>query len=202
MVRLDDFDIRVIAEYPRRHFQQFQRQVYTHAEIRGEHDGNILARLGQQLLLCGIQPGGADDHGLARLAAERQVFQHDFRQREVDQHIELFRHRIQIARQRHADTPQRSEFAGIHTNQRAARPHDGGRQTGQWRTLLHRLDQDFTHAPGGTHHSNTSHACLLTNRRRSASRLRTSQWFSANGCCRPPANCGTLRAFRVDDGSD
>ncbi len=73
-----------------------------------EHDWNILARLHQQLLLLGAQARCADHHGLARLAAERQVFQHHVRQGEIDQHVELVGNLLQIAGQRNADPPNTS----------------------------------------------------------------------------------------------
>src|SRR5471030_3291349 len=161
MVSLDYFNVRVITENASSHIEQFQRQVDPDAEIGGENDGNVLARLGQQLLLRSIQPSGADHHGLARLTAEGQVFQHDFRQGEVDQHIELFSHRLYMAGQWHANPPKRGQLTGVDANQRAAGTYDGRRQAGQRRALLHRFDQDLAHAPCSAHHSYTSHADSL-----------------------------------------
>jgi hypothetical protein len=52
---------------------------------------------------------------------------------------------------------QRRQFTGIGTDQRAVRPIDRSSQTGAGRQL-DRFDQRLAHAPGGAHHSYTSHA--------------------------------------------
>src|SRR3989338_5467482 len=55
VVRLDDLDIHVVAQHPRRGVQQLQAEVHPHAEIGGEDDGDVLGRLGQQQLFLGTE---------------------------------------------------------------------------------------------------------------------------------------------------
>ncbi|MNV41381.1 hypothetical protein D3C71_1330150 [compost metagenome] len=200
MVSLGDFDIDIVAQYASGRVEQLQAQVDPDTEVGREDNRNVLARFRQQLLFFNAETGGTDDHGLAVFTAESQVLQGHRRVREVDQHVELVDHPIQIAGQRHADATDSRQLTSIRTDQRAVRTIHCRRQPGA-RRLLHRFNQGLAHAPGGAHHCNTSHACLLTNRRRSASRLRTNRWFLANGCCHPPANYGIPRAFHAGDGS-
>ncbi|MNZ93102.1 hypothetical protein D3C78_1121570 [compost metagenome] len=200
VVSLDDLDIDIITQHPRSHVQQLQAEVDANAEVGGEDDRNVLARFGQQLLFFGRETGGADDHRLACLAAERQVLQGHRGMSEVDQHVELVGDLGQVVGQQHADPAQRRQLTCISADQRAVGAIDRRGQPGT-RGLLHCFDQGLAHAPCRAHYRYTSHALfLLTSRRRSASRLRTSHWLSANGNCRLPANHAALRAARADDG--
>ncbi|MCY1558040.1 hypothetical protein D9M68_949420 [compost metagenome] len=92
----DDFDIHVVAEHPRRSVEQLQAKVDADTEVGREDDRDLLAGLGQQLLLLRRKAGGADNHRLAGLAANLQVLQGDRRMGKVDQHIESIQHGSQI----------------------------------------------------------------------------------------------------------
>ncbi|MNE30564.1 hypothetical protein D3C80_1240880 [compost metagenome] len=200
VMRLDDFDVYFITQHARSGVEQLQAQVDTDAEVRREDDRDLLASFGQELLLFNAETGGADDHGLAGLAAERQVFQGDRRVGEVDQHVELIGNPLQITGQRNANAPDCRQLTGIGTHQRAVGTIDRRRQTCA-RRLLNSFNQGLAHAPCSAHHSYTSHALLpLTNRRRNASHLRTSHWPWVNASCRLPAKHGTLPAVHAGDG--
>ncbi|MCY1442438.1 hypothetical protein D9M71_588040 [compost metagenome] len=156
MVSFGDFDIDIVTQHPGSGVEQLQAQVYADAEVGREDDRDILARLCQQLLLFNAEAGSADDHRLAVLSAEGEVLQGHCRVSEVDQHVELIDHTIQITRQRHADAADRSQLASVRADQRTVRTIHCRRQAGT-RCLLHGFDQGFAHAPGGAHHSYTSH---------------------------------------------
>ncbi|MNG06153.1 hypothetical protein D3C84_893800 [compost metagenome] len=156
VVRLDDLDIHLVAQHAGGGIQQLETEVHAHAVVGGENDRDDLGRVRQQGFLLGGEASSTDHHGLAGLAADLQVLQSHRRMGEVDQHVEFVHHLGQIARQRHADTAQGRQFAGISANQGAIRTIDGSGQPGVLR-LLHRLDQGLAHAPGGAHHSYTSH---------------------------------------------
>ncbi len=198
VVRLDDFDIDIIAQHPRSHIQQLEAKVDTHAEVGGEHDWNVLASFGQQLLLFDCKTGRADDHRLAVLAAEREVLQGHRGVSEVDQYIELVGNLGQVVGQQHANSAKCRQLSGISPDQRAVRAIDRRSQP-RARCLLHGFDKGFAHPPRRAHHCNTSHNLFLVrDRRRSASHHRTSRWPWASGNCHLPANHAALRAARAD----
>ncbi|MNF87248.1 hypothetical protein D3C84_697100 [compost metagenome] len=152
----DDLDIHFVAEYAGGGIQQLEAEVHADAVVGGEDDRDFLGRIRQLHFLLGGETGGTDHHGLAGLAADFQVLEGHGRVSEVDQHVELVHHLGQIARQRNADAPQGRQLTGIGANQGAIGTINSSGQAGALR-LLHRLDQVLAHAPGGAHHSNTSH---------------------------------------------
>ncbi|MCY1425404.1 hypothetical protein D9M71_411910 [compost metagenome] len=199
MVRLDDFDIDLIAQHPRSGVEQFQAQVDTHAEVGREDDRDFLASVSQELLLLHAETGGTDNHGLASLAAERQILQSYRRMGEVDQNIEFIGNPLQVTGQRHTNAPDCRQLTSVSPHQRTVRTINRRCQT-RTRRLLNSFDQGLAHAPCSAHHSYTSHALLpFTNRRRNASHLRTSHWPWVNASCRLQAKHGTLPAVHAGD---
>ncbi|MNY36241.1 hypothetical protein D3C86_1707160 [compost metagenome] len=94
---LDDLDVDLVTEYPRRGVQQLQAQVDAHAEVGGKHYGDLPTGIGQQLFFLDTEAGRTNHHGLAGLPANFQVFQGHRRVGEIDQHIEPIQHFTQTA---------------------------------------------------------------------------------------------------------
>ncbi|MCY1430493.1 hypothetical protein D9M71_464430 [compost metagenome] len=201
VVRLENLDIHVITQHAGGGIQQLQAQVDADTEVGGEDDRYFLAGLDQLLFLFWREASSADDHGLACLAAERQILQGHRRVGEVDQHVELVDHLAQVVGNRHTDTAQGRQLTGIGAHQRAVRAVDRRRQARLGRLLLHGLDEGLAHPPCRAHHCNTSHShFLVRDRRRSASRHRTSHWPWASESCHLPASHAALRAAHAGGG--
>src|SRR3990167_10724404 len=79
---------------------------------------------------------------------------------EVDQHIELIKHRIQIAGQIDANLALRHQLTDIRANQAAIGTINRRAQACAI-DQLHGFDQGLAHAPSGAHHSNTLHSYQL-----------------------------------------
>lgn len=64
VVRLNDFDIGIVAHHLRGLLQQFQHQVDADAEVGGEHDADMLRRIADRLFAGVIEAGSANHHRL------------------------------------------------------------------------------------------------------------------------------------------
>ena len=83
VVRLDDLDVEVLAEDPRRRLGQLVHGIDADGEV-GRHDQrDALRRVGDALFLCIRKAGGADHHGAGVL----EVRDGSLRAREVDENV-------------------------------------------------------------------------------------------------------------------
>ena len=117
MVRLNDFDIGIVAHHLRGLLKQFQHQVDADAEVGGEHDADMLRRIADRLLAGVIKAGGTNHHRLMVRHAKFQVAQGAFRAGEVDQNVELARHVIQTVAHLDAQRADARQLAGVDADQ-------------------------------------------------------------------------------------
>ena len=117
VMRFDNFDVGIVAHHFRRLLQQLQHQVDSDAEVRGEHNANLLRGLLDRRLSRLIKTGGADNHVLFMLTAEIQIRQRRFRAGEIDQDIEIINHRIQTVANRYAQRADARQLARVAADQ-------------------------------------------------------------------------------------
>ena len=117
VVGLDDFDVHTIIQHLRRQFQQPEAEIDADAHVRREDDGNGLGGAGDGGFLLGGEAGGADDHGLASLLAQRQMGERRCWPGEVNQHVEIPDQWRQIGGDGHVQSPEACKFASVGAEQ-------------------------------------------------------------------------------------
>ena len=120
MMRFDDFDIDIVAEYARRGVEQFQAQIHADAHVRGEYDTDTTGRITNLLFLLRFETGGADDDVLTVTHAQRQVSQGCFGTGEIDQCVDGPDHIFQTVDQAYVEAAESGQITGITAEQRAA----------------------------------------------------------------------------------
>ena len=158
-MRLDDFNVDVVAEHPRRHVQKFQAEIHADAHVRRHHHADLCSGGIDPLFLLRGESGGTDDDTPAVTAADLQMLQRRRRRGEIDQHVEALRRRLQVVDNRHAEFADTGDHAGIAAEQLMAGTLAGHGQ-------LHAVgapagvDEGTAHAAGGSGDCYTRHSGL------------------------------------------
>src|SRR5581483_7123419 len=157
VMRLDDFDVRLLAEHTRREVQQAQAQVHADAHVGGEYDADFARRLVDALAAGVVEAGGADHHAPPFARAPFQVRQRRRRTGEIDEHVELG---VERRADGDADRWDAGELAGVAADggrigalERAGDLKIGRRGGG--------LDQRTAHTAGGAGDGNAGHGRSL-----------------------------------------
>ena len=153
MVRFNDFDVIAVVQHARHRVQNMEGQVHAHAVIGGEHHGVFLRRRRNGCFAVVVIPGCADDHFDVFFRAFGDERQGSVRPREVNDHIAVGQHGIDVGGNRHtgflADSIARVQTQGI-----GACVFQRARQYGAG-VLLHRLYQYFAHTAVRAGHGNS-----------------------------------------------
>ncbi len=148
MVQLDDLDIEIITEDLRRLFEQLEAGVDPDAHVRRQHHRDLFSVLLSVGALLGSETGRAADHHLAELGADREVFQGDIGEGEVDQQIGAGQGRGQIITDFHAEFASPGNQSGVHAELRMAGTLHGA---GQFQPFSFKdgVNQASAHTSGG-----------------------------------------------------
>src|SRR5690606_19663338 len=139
VVGFDDFYVVVVTQGSRGGAQQVEDNVDAHNHVGSEDYWGRFGRQRKLLFFRVSHTGGANNQHFAMGAAELCVFQSEVRKGEVHQHVEVVFHFVQAAGHFYTGLADTSHFAGVGTDQAAARLNDGGTELKTF-SAVYRLD--------------------------------------------------------------
>ena len=110
MMRLDNFNVIVIAKRPGDLGGDLEEQVNAEAHVRGLQDRDVLGSGVDPRVVGILQPGGADDQRNVLFAADVDPMGNGLGLRKIDHYLRPGR---QFGRKGHADRSDQSDFPGI-----------------------------------------------------------------------------------------
>jgi hypothetical protein len=117
----DDLDVPIGAEPARHLLDDAQQYIDAEAHIGRPDNRDMARRLAHHVALFGRQPGGADDHRLAKLGGERGMLGGRRRRGELQYHVADADQLVDGLADRDPDPPDTGEFADVLVDITAAR---------------------------------------------------------------------------------